>query len=131
MMSNLRSAVVPRKTPLKLSILRCLSILLLAHGVSCFAPVTRGTRNYSAKPCRSFLARIQDKGGRVQQLFSVGGNRADRKSSKKKSDDSNTANTKKSLAKQGVELVDNLQVKKIRCVLFYLYVQNIPSFQAF
>lgn len=116
-MSMLRSEDVFKNTLLIFSILRYLSILYLACSVDSFAPSFRRTKNASVKSIIT-VVRTQNREERKQQLFN---NKADRKMSKKKSDDDNTTNMKKSTAKQGVELVDNLQVKKIRCVLQYLH----------
>lgn len=112
-MSMLRSDDILRNTLLIFSILRCLSILYLACSVDSFAPTIRRTKNASVKSIIT-VVRTQNRGERKQQLFN---NKADRKMSKMNSDDDSTTSMKKSTAKQGVELVDNLQVKKIRCVL--------------
>lgn len=123
-MAVLRSTVVLQKVLFIPLILRFLSILYLACSVSSLTVFTSRTRNTYVKPCRSFFIGIQDssrcdRSDRKQHiLFSVGSNGADRKTSKKKVDEGSVKNTKKAVVKQGVKegviLVDNLQVKKIR-----------------
>jgi hypothetical protein len=123
-MAVLRSAVVLQNILFMSSILRYFSILNLACSVSSLTVFTSRTKNTYVKPCRSFFIGIQDRSrsdrsDRKQHLsFSVGSNGADKRTSKKKVEEGSVKNTKKSAVKQvvkeGVILVDNLQVKKIR-----------------
>jgi hypothetical protein len=123
-MAVLRTTIVLQKVLFMSSILRYSSILYLACSVSSLTVFTSRTKNAYVKPFRSFFIGIQDRSRcdssdrKQHMLFSVGGNGADRKTSKKKVDEGSVKNTKKAAVKQGVKegviLVDNLQVKKIR-----------------
>jgi hypothetical protein len=127
-MAVLRSTIVLQNILFMCSILRYFSIFYLACSVSSLTVFTSRTKNTCVKPSRSFFTGIQDRSrcdrsDRKQHLlFSVGSNGGDRKTSKKKVDEGSVKNTKKAEVKkvvkegvkEGVILVDNLQVKKIR-----------------
>lgn len=127
-MAFLRSAVVLQNILFIPFILRYFGTFYLACTVSAVSSLTvftSRTKNTNVKLSGSFLIGIQDRGRYDRKrflLFSVDSSGADRKTSKKKVDEGDKRNAKKAAVKQvvkqgtkeGMILVDNLQVKKIR-----------------